>query len=127
LFSVPSEFDHAGVNGALVRGVEIRQSFRDLGVHVFDCLQDTFAQVAIGVAITQFNGFVFAGGSSTRTMARPFCRSPAGPLLLRSDCRANRVLAALISLIFMIPILIGNDAVISRLMPELKEMLRPVR
>jgi hypothetical protein len=60
------EFDHAGVDRALVGGIEVRKGFRDFGVHILDRIQDTLAQIAITIAIAQFNRFMFAGGSAAR-------------------------------------------------------------
>jgi hypothetical protein len=55
------ELDHAGVQAALVVGIAPDQGGTDRTVHVGDCVQDTLAQVALGVAIAQLHRLARSG------------------------------------------------------------------
>ena len=70
------EFDEEAVDGALVGGGLADEGGVDLGVDVLDGLQDALAAVAAGIAITQLDGFVGAGGG-----ARGDCRLSHGAII----------------------------------------------
>ncbi len=58
------EGDHFVIEGALVGGGETGDGFGDFGVGVGDGLEHALAEIFRFVSITQFEGFVFAGGSA---------------------------------------------------------------
>ena len=60
------ERDHGLVDEALVGCVHAFEFGGDDGLNVRDCLQNAFAQVVALVAVAQFHGLVFAGGSARR-------------------------------------------------------------
>ena len=63
----------------------------DLGVHVRDGLADALAEIALLVAVAEFDGFVFAGARARgHGGAARRCRRPESRPLPRWDCRANR-------------------------------------
>ena len=49
---------------ALVGGVHAGQGLGNFAVHILDRLEHAFAQVALLVAVAQFDGFVLAGGGA---------------------------------------------------------------
>ena len=91
LFGVPSSFDHAAVERALVGGVKPGDSLGDFAVHVGDGFENALAEIARFIAVAQLEGFVFAGGSAAREPQRGRARrlQESHPLQ-RWDCRANR-------------------------------------
>src|SRR5207244_11006412 len=56
------ELDHLLIEGALVGGVEVGKRLGDFPIHVLYGLKHAFSEIALIVAVAQFNGFVFAGG-----------------------------------------------------------------
>ncbi len=58
------ELDHSGVELGLSGSVFAVQHLGDLAVDVADGVQGTFAEVARFIAIAQFDGFIFSGGSA---------------------------------------------------------------
>ena len=60
------EIDHDLVDLRLQRGVVTDQRFRDRPVDVGDGFGRALAQIAMLIAIAQFDGFMLAGGSAAR-------------------------------------------------------------
>src|SRR5208282_4076502 len=60
------KIDQPGVERALVGRVHPAERFRNLAIDVRNCLQNSLAQVLALVAVTQFHGFMLAGGRATR-------------------------------------------------------------
>ena len=54
------KFDHLLIEGALIGGVVVGEGVGDLARDVPDCLLHSFAEITLGVAVAQFDGFVFA-------------------------------------------------------------------
>ena len=84
------ELDHQGVDFFLVAGVEAEDFGGDFFVDVVDGLEGALAAVALGIAIAQFAGFVFAGGSAGGDTGGLERRWRGRHRLRRWDYRGNR-------------------------------------
>src|ERR1041385_591086 len=66
------QFDHFLIQNALIGSLHTGQSLGDFTVHVFHGLEHTFAQIALLVAITEFNRFVLTGGGAAGNRSASF-------------------------------------------------------
>ena len=60
------QLDQGTVDVGLFSGIQAQHGLGDFGVDVLDRLQHALAAVALGVVVTQFDGFAGAGGSTGR-------------------------------------------------------------
>jgi hypothetical protein len=58
------ELEQGGIDGGLVAGIHAGERLGDGAVDVLDGLEGAFAEIALGVAVAQFEGFVDAGGGA---------------------------------------------------------------
>ncbi len=88
LVSVPSRSIIVLIEAALIEGIPVGQSFRDLSVYIFHGFEDALAQKACVVLVAQFNGFMFAGGCAAGN------DGPAHGAVGKKDFRFNSRIAA---------------------------------